>query len=134
MPLTKEEKTERYRNYQRTYKRLHPPDKEKVKAYKKKHNKHLLQKMIERKKRAKQKAVDLHNNKCAKCSQSFPLAVYDFHHLDPTTKLDRVNFTLTWDKILVELSKCIMLCANCHRITHHELEIEFQEEDSSQEN
>ena len=82
-----------------------------------------------RKRMAKKKlAVDLFGGICYDCKQSFPLCVYDFHHLDPATKRQRevpssnrqVNFTRSWENIKKELEKCIMLCSNCHRIRHHE--------------
>ena len=45
---------------------------------------------------------------------------FDFHHLDPSTKLNNVS-KLCMDKrkdsiILAEIEKCILLCANCHRL------------------
>jgi hypothetical protein len=47
-------------------------------------------------------------------------ALFDFHHRDPSTK----DFTIRsrWDlsKVLPELEKCDVLCANCHRLHHAE--------------
>jgi hypothetical protein len=71
----------------------------------------------------KQRAVDYLGGVCNDCGGKFPLSVYDFHHLDPTEKehnlgniLRRKNFS----EIEKELSKCVLLCANCHRIRHFE--------------
>ena len=51
------------------------------------------------------------------------LAALTFHHVDPTTKafeLDvRAFANRTDDAIDEELSKCILLCANCHAEAHH---------------
>jgi hypothetical protein len=49
--------------------------------------------------------------------------VLDFHHRDPTTKVDRVAHMLdraSKTKILNEIKKCDCLCSNCHRILHYE--------------
>lgn len=72
----------------------------------------------------KQKAIELFGSKCLDCDKSFPSSVYDFHHLDPLQKEYAVAslFNLSWSKIEKELEKCILLCANCHRIRHHEQE------------
>lgn len=58
----------------------------------------------------------------SKCQGIFHPAVYEFHHLDPTTK-DRdpsKMLSLKWERVTTELDKCILLCANCHRLIHHE--------------
>jgi hypothetical protein len=43
----------------------------------------------------------------------------DFHHVDRATKsfsLDaRHVVNLSWDRVLSEMTKCVLLCANCHR-------------------
>lgn len=58
---------------------------------------------------------------CAHCKLSFPDCCYDFHHIDPAVENDVPSTVLncSWEKIKQELSKCVMLCANCHRIEHN---------------
>lgn len=47
-------------------------------------------------------------------------AFFDFHHIDKTTKHREVKQILngSWDKIMTEVDKCVMLCPNCHRERH----------------
>jgi len=59
---------------------------------------------------------------CTACGFNHPAAL-DFHHEDPTTKLDSVNQFISngqFKKAYEEIKKCIVLCANCHRIHHHD--------------
>lgn len=73
---------------------------------------------------AKLKAVEYKGGACGRCGGVFPPAVYDFHHIDPTQK-DADPGTLMgrkWEKVKEELDKCVLLCANCHRLTHAEEE------------
>lgn len=58
---------------------------------------------------------------CVKCGENHP-ACLDFHHIDPKTK-ERLISGLPrdgWSKerILKEIKKCVVLCANCHRKEH----------------
>lgn len=74
----------------------------------------------------KSRAVEAFGNKCACCGDSFELCCYDFHHLNPNEKdfsLSSVNYNgaKTWLKIRDELKKCILVCANCHRLIHNNL-------------
>lgn len=49
--------------------------------------------------------------------------VLDFHHLDKKEKEQEVSNLAMWrsfDRVMEEIKKCICLCANCHRIHHHE--------------
>lgn len=60
--------------------------------------------------------------KCTNCGFSH-VACMDFHHEDPTTKIDSVHRLINngqFDLAQEEMKKCIVLCANCHRIHHHE--------------
>ena len=60
--------------------------------------------------------------KCAKCGFSH-IAALDFHHMDPNEKEHNVNRLISnksFVKAYEEIKKCIVLCANCHRIHHYE--------------
>jgi hypothetical protein len=60
---------------------------------------------------------------CAACGFAHPAAM-DFHHTDPSNKLGAVHDfarNKSWKKAYKEAAKCIVLCANCHRIHHYEL-------------
>lgn len=63
---------------------------------------------------------------CIKCGES-DIACLDFHHIDPKTKDDTVSRLLAYlrskERILKEIEKCEVLCANCHRKFHRYSEI-----------
>lgn len=64
---------------------------------------------------------------CGYCGNKYPDIVFDFHHLSPSTKIDTISNMLKnpTSKIIAELKKCVMLCANCHRLvesSHIELD------------
>ena len=61
------------------------------------------------------------NLKCSKCGFSHPAAL-DFHHTEPSQKeftLGSTRMSVSKEKFLKEVDKCIVLCANCHRIHHY---------------
>jgi hypothetical protein len=64
--------------------------------------------------------VNKMGNKCYDCGNSYPDCVYDFHHLDPSQKDFKLSSVRSMDLELIdkELSKCVMLCSNCHRVRH----------------
>lgn len=59
--------------------------------------------------------------KCNRCPENHP-AVLDFHHTDPNAKELAVSCMVQkgfgLKKIQEEISKCEVLCSNCHR-KHH---------------
>jgi len=61
------------------------------------------------------------NLKCERCSENH-ISCLDFHHIDPNKKEICIsNICRTgWGKerILKEINKCTVLCANCHRKLH----------------
>jgi hypothetical protein len=63
------------------------------------------------------------NAKCDRCSIG-DYRVLEFHHIDGKDKDFSIavarNNNLSLDKIKQEIKKCVILCANCHRITHWE--------------
>lgn len=56
---------------------------------------------------------------CKNCGENDP-ACLDFHHRDPTEKEITVASAVQYSKakVLREIAKCDVLCANCHR-KHH---------------
>jgi hypothetical protein len=51
-------------------------------------------------------------------SDKFPVTLYDFDHLNPDEKCDKISAMLSGDcsrdKVTQEIAKCQLLCANCH--------------------
>lgn len=77
------------------------------------------QKLAKRKR--KEEAIQYLGGVCKQCHETYHPAIYEFHHLDPSTK-DRdpsKMLSLSWERLKAELDKCVLLCANCHRLTHH---------------
>ena len=59
---------------------------------------------------------------CTKCGFSH-VAALDFHHTDPTQKDGNIHRFVSngqFAKAYEEVKKCVVLCANCHRIHHHD--------------
>jgi hypothetical protein len=58
---------------------------------------------------------------CSRCGNR-DWRTHEYHHVDGNTKkanvavLARQSFTAA----MKEMKKCIVLCANCHKIVHHE--------------
>lgn len=77
-------------------------------------------------KKLKIKAVEYKGGKCELCGYNKCISALDFHHLDPTQKdfgiSDQSRKKSTWEIIQPELDKCILVCSNCHRELHHNLE------------
>ena len=85
------------------------------------HKDYIREKQKETKRERKLKAIDYLGGKCNDCVQTFHPAIYEFHHLNPKEK-DRDPsklLLLKWENITKELDKCVLLCANCHRLRHH---------------
>lgn len=57
---------------------------------------------------------------CEICGYNKCLDALDFHHLydDKDNNLNYLWKTGNIDRVKQEVSKCIVLCANCHRETH----------------
>ncbi len=75
-------------------------------------------KRSERRERIKQKMMDFYKvNPCVDCGETDP-RVLDFDHIN--TKRHNVSTLLrkeySWNSILEEASRCVVRCANCHRI------------------
>lgn len=66
--------------------------------------------------------VEALGGKCRDCGGIFALSVYDFHHRNPDEKDFSPSNTIdgkSVELIAIEIAKCDLLCANCHRVEHH---------------
>lgn len=76
----------------------------------------------EKKRQIKAKLVAHFGGQCSMCGLADDcLSVYDFHHTDPSQKDLNIARILSWEQALGEASKCILVCANCHRRIHSKL-------------
>jgi hypothetical protein len=76
---------------------------------------------VERQRHLKQEAIDYKGGSCERCGYNKCPAALEFHHTDPTQKDFSISHTKNAnlnDTIRLELDKCIVLCANCHREEH----------------
>lgn len=62
---------------------------------------------------------------CADCGYSSNPSVLEFHHTNPNEKefaIGAGGITRSFEKVKIELDKCLLLCANCHREEHDRIE------------
>ena len=78
------------------------------------------QKSNERRHERKKRMIEYKGGKCLDCSGQFHWSAMDFHHLDSTTKHRDPGLLMgnTDETLKKEVDKCVLLCANCHRIRH----------------
>ena len=72
----------------------------------------------------KERAVEYKGSKCVKCGYDKCIRALEFHHIDPNQKDFHLSAykVLSWDKIKIELDKCILVCSNCHKEIHFEID------------
>ncbi|MBU6231640.1 hypothetical protein KGP36_03135 [Patescibacteria group bacterium] len=80
-------------------------------------------KVLERKSELKEWLTEYRKNTCCETCGENDIACLDFHHTDPSLKEISIATTIKngWSKerILDEISKCVVLCSNCHRKFHY---------------
>lgn len=65
--------------------------------------------------------IQLKGGKCTRCPIRYNGrngAIFQFHHRDPSDKLDRIAFWWSWERVLSEAEKCDLVCSNCHFLIH----------------
>lgn len=70
-------------------------------------------------------ALEYKGGKCCQCGYDKCPAALEFHHTDPSEKdfgISAKGLTRSWEKLKEELDKCILVCSNCHREIHFELD------------
>jgi len=72
-------------------------------------------------------AIEYMGGKCCKCGYDKCVAALEFHHMDESQKefgIAYKGYTRSWEKVRVELDKCMLVCSNCHREIHYKLDQE----------
>ena len=101
-------------------------------CHRKLHFRDLKRKGDQRSRDKKQACLDYKKtDRCSKCSIKGINVIYDFHHIDPSSKdknFDRYKHWPEWrgwivgqelpQRVKDELDKCEVLCANCHAQEH----------------
>lgn len=73
--------------------------------------------VTENRRRKKKKLVEMFGDKCSICGYKKYVGALDFHHTDPKNKefgLSAKGFSYSWDSLVKEAKKCILVCKNCH--------------------
>lgn len=70
----------------------------------------------------KEKLVMYKGGRCEKCGYNKCIAALEFHHLNPLEK----DFSISgkswgFETLKLEVDKCMLLCANCHKEEHYRL-------------
>jgi 5-methylcytosine-specific restriction endonuclease McrA len=77
--------------------------------------------VLERRRKIKLMAVEYKGGSCENCGYNKCIAALEFHHKNPSEKdfaISNKGYTRSWEKVKLELDKCIMLCSNCHHEEH----------------
>ena len=80
-----------------------------------------------RQRKFKAKCVEYKGGKCEICGYNKCQSALEFHHRDPNEKEFQLSKAKSWsfeERVTKELDKCQLLCSNCHKELHHELDKE----------
>ena len=75
----------------------------------------------------KRKCVEILGCSCGRCGYNRSLRALTFHHRDGKNKIADVSKMIpnaSWKAILVELTKCELLCFNCHMEEEERLDVQ----------
>lgn len=82
---------------------------------------YMIMAVARRRRRLKEMAVGLKGGCCHFCGYNKYIGALDLHHINESEKsfgLSSRGLTRGWEKVKLELTKCVLVCANCHREIH----------------
>lgn len=73
----------------------------------------------------KLKMIEYKGGKCSRCGYNKCIRALDFHHRNASEKTFTIsgNHTISWVRLKIELDKCDLVCANCHREIEEAIEL-----------
>lgn len=77
--------------------------------------------VVNHRRRRKIRAIAYMGGSCHACERDGPPALFEFHHWNASEKefgISETGIPHSWERVVAELAKCVMLCANCHREVH----------------
>lgn len=82
-----------------------------------KHQKTILRRSM------KLQGIKMLGGKCSMCGYDRCIDALEFHHVNPSEKEFKLGSgnTMSWQEYKAELSKCILVCSNCHKEIHYEM-------------
>ena len=71
----------------------------------------------------KKQAVKIVGGKCSICGYNKCIDALEFHHKNPNEKEFKIGSgnTMSWKEYKNEVSKCMLVCSNCHKEIHSKL-------------
>lgn len=76
----------------------------------------LILAVAKRRRKIKSMAIEYKGGKCEICGYDKYAGALDLHHVrDKKFGIAHKGYTRSWDTVKIELDKCILVCANCHR-------------------
>lgn len=86
----------------------------------------MIARSTERKKAIKKIIYELMGSNCVLCGYSKCKRSLHYHHINPLEKNSSIvnyiagtnNSKFSWEKLVIELRKCTVVCANCHGEIH----------------
>lgn len=74
--------------------------------------------VIKNRQNRKHRLIEHFGGKCQVCGYDRCPAALDFHHLDKNEKefgISRSGVCRSWERMLAEAEKCVLVCCRCHR-------------------
>ena len=84
-----------------------------------------LESVLKHQKTTKERMIWVMGERCQLCGYDKCIKALELHHVNPKEKEYSISGNLlnnSWEKLSKELEKCILLCANCHREIHDNIE------------
>jgi len=88
---------------------------------------YLLDAVKRRRKNVRLKAIEHLGGRCNRCGYDRCVDALEIHHLDSSKKdfgISSRGHSRSWKRVLEEIEKCQLLCANCHREVHAQMQLQ----------